>query len=150
MKPALYTCLLLLLPAICSYASAAEGDEPGLPTLVPPADPLEAYYDALAGLERTVDSYFHAALRQRVAVTDEKLKELDAALGAQARQAAGEELPGILTVRELVVRAKLTMLRELDDRFADEIMPGDLEQQFTTYYGKRSLALDLLIEGGEL
>ncbi len=150
MKLSVYTCLLFLLPVFGTQSVAAISGEPEIPELVPPTSPLEAYYDALADVERTVDAYFHAALRRRIAVTDEKLRELDAALEEQARLAADSDLPKILTTREMLVRAKLTLLRELDEQFAGGYIPADITQRIEALHAKRQAAIDLLIEGGEL
>ena len=150
MKLSVYTCLIIPLLAISSQSVAAINGEPEETLLVPPTSPLEAYYDALADVERTVDAYFHAALRQHIVVADEKLRELDAALEEQARLASGSDLPRLLTVRELVIRAKLTLLRELDEQFAGGYIPADITRRIEALHAQRQAAIDLLIEGGEL
>jgi hypothetical protein len=150
MKLFAYTCLLIPLLAVSSQSVAAVHGETDIPELVPPTGPLEAYYDALADVERTVDAYFHAALRQHIAVTDAKLRELDAALEEQARLASGSDLPRMLTVRELVIRAKLTLLRELDEQFAGGHIPAEITRRIQALEAQRQAAIDLLIEGGEL
>ena len=150
MKPSIRACLYLLILTLTHVCNAAPESEPGIPDLVPPTDPLDAYYTALGDLERSVDSYFHAALRQRVAVTAEKLRELDTTLKAQAEQAVGEETGRLLTAREMIVRAKLAMLGELDERFSGETMPDDVLQRLASVETKRRAAIDLLIEGGAL
>jgi hypothetical protein len=150
MKLSVYTCLLFLLPVVGNQSVAAIDGEPEIPDLVPPTSPLEAYYDALADVERTVDAYFHTALRQYVAATDEKLRELDAALEEQARLASSSDLPRMFTVRELVIRVKLTLLLELDERFAGGYIPADITQRIEALQAQREAAIELLIAGGEL
>jgi len=150
MKLSVYTILLLTLLLTCGRVAAAESGETDMPALVPPTSPLEAYYDVLSELEHAVDAYFRDALRLRIAVTDARLGELDAALQEQARLASESELPRLLTVRELVVRAKLTMLRDLDEQFAGGYLPADVAQHIESLYAKRQAAIDLLIAGGEL
>lgn len=150
MKLTVYTCLLLLLPVLGNHSVAAVNGEPQEPELVPPTSPVEAYHDALAEVERTVDVYLHAALRQRIAVTDEKLRKLDVALEEQARLASASHQPKLLTVREMVVRAKLILLLELDEQFAGGHILADITQRIEALQAKRQAAIDLLIEGGEL
>lgn len=146
----LFVIYLYALVAVGGMSVAAENGEPEPPIPVHGTIPLEDYFDALADFERVVDAYFHAALRKRLAASDEKLRQLEAALEEQARQAKTSDLSRILTTRETLVRAKLTMLRELDSRFASGSLPADVTHHLETFQTKRRAVIGQLIEGGVL